>query len=283
MTETKIIPVALLIPPSDNPRVGFDEAGMNELIDSIRQIGLRQPLCVRPEIVASTVTRDPVSGVEHQAEPRHTGRYLIDAGERRYRACLALGMTEIKCEVETDLSIDHRTVMLHENAVRTNLTPFEEGQWYCALADEPGMTEDKLQQITKQKLAYIYARMELLKGDEEVSLAVHRGEVSMAVARELNLIPDEAHRRYLLKMAAEGGCSARQMHGWRIQWEIAQGVKPPPAEPMQMPLAQAPITPEVFVCALCGQSDRTYDLENVYICRNELRAIKASMREQEPA
>jgi ParB-like chromosome segregation protein Spo0J len=305
MRETRLIPIGLLVPPPEPMRLSFDEDALNELIDNIRAIGLLSNLNVHPEVLPGKPERDPETGMESQPPPRPTGRYLIDAGHRRYTACRALGYTEIKCEVETDPSIDPESVMIAENMFRANLTALEEANRFAEIADRPGMTEDRMQQIIKRPLSYIYARLDLVKGDPEISLAVHRGEISLAVARQLNKVSVEffrnkgrefsedewpkveaaatEHRHYLLRLACDTGTTAKQAQSWVVQWEIDQGLRPVQTGPVIMPAPQEVMDPYKMQCKLCGQHDRPYDLEMVPICRNELRAILLSWQEAEKA
>jgi ParB-like chromosome segregation protein Spo0J len=303
MRETRIIPIGLLVPPPEPMRLAFDEAELNELIDNIRAIGLLNALNVHPEVLPGKVERDAETGIESQPPPRPTGRYLIDAGHRRYTACRALGYTEIKCEVETDPGVDPESVMIAENMFRANLTAFEEANRFAEIAARPSMTEVKLQAIIKKPLSYIYARLDMLKGDPEISLAVHRGEINLAVARELNKVSVDfyrqkgrefsdaewvaveaaatEHRRYLLRLACDTGTTQKQAHSWVVQWEIEQGLRPPQMGPQVLPAPQPIMDPYKMQCKLCGQFDRPYDLEMVPICRNELRAILATLQQPE--
>lgn len=305
MRETRIIPIGLLVEPPEPMRLSFDTEAMNDLIDNIRAIGLLNALNVHPEVLPGKVERDKETGAESQPPPKPTGRYIIDAGHRRYTACRALGHTEIKCEVETDPSIDPESVMIAENMFRFNLTALEEANRFAEIAARPDMTEVRMQSIIKKPLSYIYARLDMLKGDPEISLAVHRGEINLAVARELNKVsvefyrqkgrefsPEEwvnveaaatAHRRYLLQLACDTGTTKKQAQSWVVQWEINEGLRPPQTGPVIMPAPQEPMNPYTMQCKLCGQHDRPYDLEMVPICRNELRAILATLEKSESA
>ncbi len=299
MRETRIIPMGLIVPPPEPMRLSFDEVDLNELIDNIRQVGLINPITVHLEILPGEVTLDAEARGETQSPPKWSGRYVIDAGHRRYLVCRSLGWTEIKCEVETDLSVDGESVMIAENMFRASLTPLEEANRFAEIADRKDMTESKMQGIIKKPLAYIYARLDMLKGDPKISEAVHRGDINIAVARELNKVNrgfyeragteyTEAewatidhnttqHRRYLLQLACDTGTTAKQAHSWIVQWEIQEGFRAPQPAPQIMPAPVESLNPYTLQCALCGQFDRPYDLEMVPICRAELRVLKSQI------
>jgi ParB-like chromosome segregation protein Spo0J len=206
-------------------------------------------------------------------------------------------MLDVPCSVREGTADDYEADMIAENAFRTDLTPLEEGNRYKEISLRPGMTEAKLQALAPgRSLNTIYRLIKLVEGDPDISLAVHEGRINLAVAAELNkvsaefyrqklgeLTPEQdamiereaaRHRKYLLQLACDSGTSKNQAHSWIIQWELEVGLmRPPDPVPMQ-PAPQ--VSPVGFVprCFLCEQDSRPYDLENVYICRGELRAIK---------
>jgi ParB-like chromosome segregation protein Spo0J len=170
---------------------------------------------------------------------------------------------------------------LHENAFRQEVNAVEEGHFYCELAARPGITEDELARLCGQKIQYIYSRMELVRGDEQVVLAVLQNEINISVARELNKCPDESHRRYLLKLASEAGATVKQVSMWVYDWKRNTGLVPPQAEPTQ-PAMQSATAATVFPrCIMCGQDERQWELEGVYICKAELAAIRAGLAARE--
>src|SRR5437899_8406933 len=116
-----MIPVEAIAPSSLNPRSDLGEIG--DLAASITSLGIIQPLTVRP-------TED--------------GRYLLVAGERRYAAALAAGLTEVPAIVR---EIDDKTALeiaLVENCQRRDLSPTEEAGAYRMLIDGHGYTQRSL-------------------------------------------------------------------------------------------------------------------------------------------
>ena len=103
--QTVNLPAESLKPNAHQPRQHFDSAALEELAGSIRTQGLIQPVLVRP-----------MPG----------GTYEIVAGERRWRACVLAGLTEIQCIVRTMDDYESMTVALIENLQREDLNPMEE-------------------------------------------------------------------------------------------------------------------------------------------------------------
>jgi predicted RNA-binding protein len=298
MSETKLIPIALIVPPPEPMRLGFDEDALMELAQDIKRRGLLAPLVVYKERIHGQPPNEMGALPHWEAEP-WTGNYVIAAGHRRYLACRMIGVLDVLCMVREGSADDYESDMAAENAYRTDLTPFEEGVRFKEISVRPGMTEKKLQELCGgRNISQIYRRIKLVEGDADISLAVHEGKITLAVADELNKISLDfyrkkmgeltaeqekileqhatRHRKYLLQLACDSGTSRTQAHSWIVQWEMEVGLMPPPdAVPMQPAPQVAPVgfTPR---CFLCSQDDRPWDMENVYICRAELRAIKVA-------
>jgi ParB family chromosome partitioning protein len=126
----RMIALDRLAPNPDQPRV--DVGDLEELISSIREKGVLEPLLVRPSDVG--------------------GRFMIISGERRYRAAIAAGLKDVPC---IEMDVDDRTVAeiaLIENLQRKDLTPFEEADGLRALVDRFGYTHDQIaRQIGKSR------------------------------------------------------------------------------------------------------------------------------------
>lgn len=117
----RMIPIDKLTPNPNQPRVEIGD--LTELVASIREKGVLEPLLVRPSEV---------------------GRFMIISGERRYRASLEVGLTELPC---IEMDVDDRAVAeisLIENLQRKDLNCFEEADGYKALAEKFGYTHEEI-------------------------------------------------------------------------------------------------------------------------------------------
>jgi len=125
-----MVAIDKLAPNPNQPRTEFGD--LSELIESIKEKGVLEPLLVRPSDVG--------------------GRYMIIAGERRYRASMEAGLTEVPC---IELDVDDKAVAeisLIENLQRKDLTPFEEADGLQALNSRFGYThEDIAKRIGKSR------------------------------------------------------------------------------------------------------------------------------------
>ncbi len=164
------LPISRVEPRSDQPRSRFDGEALEELAESIRQHGLIQPITVRKI---------------------DSGYYQIIAGERRWRAARAAGLTEIPVRI---VEADDRRAMelaLVENPQRADLNPIEEAKGYRTLMREYGLTqEDTAAAVGKSRPAVANA-LRLLGLSDAAQQLVEEGKLSAGHARALLPIPDE--------------------------------------------------------------------------------------------
>ena len=183
------LPISRVEPRSDQPRSRFDDAALEELTDSIRQHGLIQPITVRK-----------IDG----------GYYQIIAGERRWRAARAAGLTEIPVRV---VEADDRRAMelaLVENLQREDLNPIEEARGYRTLMQEYGLTqEDAAAAVGKSRPAVANA-LRLLGLSDAAQRLVEDGTLSAGHARALLPIRDETALLEAARTVAEKRLSVRQ-------------------------------------------------------------------------
>ncbi len=172
-----LLPISRVEPRSDQPRSRFNGDALAELTESIRQHGLIQPITVRQ-----------IDG----------GYYQIIAGERRWRAARAAGLSEIPARV---IEADDRHAMelaLVENLQREDLNPIEEARGYRTLIQEYGLTqEDAAAAVGKSRPAVANA-LRLLSLPDSAQQLLEDGSLSAGHARALLPIRDE---QQLLKAA----------------------------------------------------------------------------------
>ena len=199
------LPISRVEPRADQPRKSFDDASLTELAESIRQHGLIQPITVRK-----------LDG----------GYYQIIAGERRWRAARAAGLTEVPVRV---VEADDRRAMelaLVENLQREDLNPIEEAKGYRTLMREYGLTqEDAAAAVGKSRPAVANA-LRLLSLSDAAQKLVEDGALSAGHARALLPIRDE--RRFLeaAQTVIDRRLSVRQTEALAARLEKA----PEPAE-----------------------------------------------------
>lgn len=177
------LPIADITPNSRQPRSIFEEEALSELIHSIKEIGLLQPIVVR----------------------RVGSRYELVAGERRWRAAQAAGLTHIPSIIrETNDDAMLRDALL-ENLHRAQLNPLEEAAAYQQLLDDFSCTQDELAQRIGRSRPQVSNTLRLLRLPPNVQRRVAAGVLSAGHARALLGLPShEAMEALATRIVAEG-------------------------------------------------------------------------------
>jgi len=183
------IPVADIPPNPHQPRVHFDEESLSELTASVQQIGVLQPVLVRPS----------QSG---------TGYELI-AGERRWRAAGRAGLATIPALVRRtdDLAVVEQALV--ENLHRQDLTPLEEAAAFQQLIDDFGLTHEQIADRVGKSRSAITNTLRLLGLPPTIQHLLADGKLSAGHARALLASPDRALQEQLARQAVDEGWSVR--------------------------------------------------------------------------
>lgn len=211
------LPVADISPNPRQPRTVFDEEAMAELVHSIGEVGLLQPVVVRR---------------------REDGSHELIMGERRWRAAQAAGLESIPAIVrETPDDALLRDALL-ENLHRSQLNPLEEAAAYQQLLDDFGCTHDELAQRLGRSRPQISNTLRLLNLSAPVQRRVAAGVLSAGHARALLGVPEPAQQDALAERVVAEGISVRQL-------EEIVSVSPEAAQRRQPGRRQAVVSPRL--------------------------------------
>ncbi len=186
--------IADIRPNPYQPRRDVDPAALEELKASIRKAGLLQPVVVRP---APTATGN--------------GAFELIAGERRLRACQALGWEKIPA---VKREVDDRTVLtlaLVENLQRDDLSPVDEARGYERLIAEFSLTQQDVADAVGRDRSTVANALRLLKLPPAVLALLHEGRLSVGHARALLALEDPRLATALAKEAVDLGLSVRDV------------------------------------------------------------------------
>lgn len=181
------VPVAAVRPNRFQPRARFDEEELTSLAESIREVGVLQPILVRPI----------------------GDQYELVAGERRWRAARRVGLQTIPALVrETDdtASLEHALV---ENLHRADLNPIEEAAAYQQLIEDFQLTHEQIATRVGQSRTAVTNKLRLLQLPPAVQKLVQEGQLDMGHARALLGTPDRAYQEQLARRIAAEGLSVR--------------------------------------------------------------------------
>ena len=205
---TQTIRMSEIEPNKSQPRRHFDENAITTLADSIRQHGLIQPILVR-----STGTG-----------------YQIVAGERRWRACRMLGMSEIPAVVKEFSDSETAQIALIENIQREDLNPIEEAAAYKELMENYDMTQEELSKAVGKSRSAIANAVRLLNMPEKVQELLRKGELSAGQAKAIAAAESEEQMIELAERAANGQITVRAIEKLLAQKDEEEKEEPAKAD-----------------------------------------------------
>lgn len=185
----RMIPTASIVPNPNQPRVHFDEAALEDLSNSIKAIGVLQPILVRPR----------------------EGGYELIAGERRWRAAQRAGLTEIPAVVKVTDDMSSTEQALVENLHRQDLTALEEAAAYRQLLDDFSLTHDQVAERVGKSRSAITNALRLLTLPASIQQVLADGRLSAGHARALLGVADRAVQERLAQQAVDQQWSVREV------------------------------------------------------------------------
>lgn len=203
------LPINKVEPRSDQPRYAFDEGALAELTDSVRQYGVIQPITVRA-----------LDG----------GYYQIIAGERRWRAARAAGLSEVPVRI---IEADDRRAMelaLVENLQREDLNPIEEARGFRTLMEDYGLTQEEAAASVGKSRPAVANALRLLSLSPAVLSLVEEGQLSAGHARALIPIRYDRIQLEAAETVITRGLSVRQTEALAARLAKAQS-EPKKEEP----------------------------------------------------
>ena len=189
MSQMLEIELSKIIPNPTQPRTEFNEEALDELADSIRQLGIIQPITVRK--------------TDHE-------QYIIISGERRWRAAQRANLETLPAYVREVDDENLHAMALVENIQRQDLNAIEIALGMQRLLDECNLTQDALSEKVGKKRSSVANYLRLLKLPNEVQLALKEGLISMGHAKAIAGAPESEQVR-LLKKCIKKALSVRQI------------------------------------------------------------------------
>lgn len=188
-SQVRDIPLDDIDINQNQPRKAFDDQSLQELAQSIQEVGLLQPILVT----------------------EHRNRYRIVAGERRFRAARLAGLDSVPCIVRTFTANEQLEAALVENLQREDLNPIEEAQAVQALMAAADYTQEQAAQRLGKSRPAVANLLRLLSLTEPVRQMVRTGLLSQGHARALAGISDAARQVRLARRAVQEGLSVREL------------------------------------------------------------------------
>lgn len=183
------IEVSMVDPNKNQPRKNFDEEALKELSESIKNHGVIQPIIV----------------------VQKNERYMVIAGERRWRASKLAGLSTIPAIVKEYTDKEIREVSIIENLQREDLNPIEAAQAIKQLMDEYGWTQDVVASRLGKSRPAIANTIRLLQLEPEVIKLIEEGKLSAGHARSLVVVTNKEAQIKLAKLACSKKITVRDL------------------------------------------------------------------------
>ena len=184
------IEISKIEPNPNQPRTVFEDDALDELAASIRTYGIIQPITLK-EI--------------------ESDKYMIIAGERRYRAAMKVGLSQIPAYIKTDADENTAEIALIENIQREDLNAIEIALAYHKLIESNGFTQEQLSERVGKKRTTIANYLRLLKLPAEIQVGLKNRRIDMGHARALISLDDPEVQLALYEQIIIQGMSVRNV------------------------------------------------------------------------
>jgi len=185
-----VIPIELIRPNPKQPRRTFAEEALAELVSSIKEKGILQPIVV---------------------SPTEGGTYEIIAGERRYRAAQRAGLKEVPVVVRTGNEAERFEMSLVENLQREDLNPMDLAEGFKRLQEEFQLTQEAISKVVGKARPVVANTMRLLSLSVEIQLAIREEKITSGHAKALLAVEDPAAQTELFKQILTEGLTVRHV------------------------------------------------------------------------
>lgn len=247
----ELIQIELIKEPEVTMRLSMDETAFKELIDSIKSVGLINPITL-------------AKLDEH---------YEIIAGVRRYLACKEIGFTHISSVVLKATTREKFMIQAHENYYRADVDPVEEAKYFQAILKISNFTQNQLAKMLNKSDAYISERLAVLEYPDDVKDCLKHDVFGVSVGRELARIDDEKTRQFYLKSAIEDGITPKEAKSYRASYEnykVNPGGTHTKSEPGQIPEYVPPLEIQQQ-CDICNELKPASQVHVIHMCDDCLK------------
>lgn len=215
MPTPRLVPRHFVRPPAEPMRIEMGDQHMADLVASIKELGILEPLLVSPIYAAVTgdecLTPDPQLG-EQGKEP---AAYEVIDGHRRLTAAELCGLETLPVMVFDNAADARYAIMLHANVCREDVSPYEEGVQFLELATKHQWSMDQMTQFFRKSEDYINNRCAIVTKDVSVAEAARDRRINIGQALEILRCDDPAFRLALLEQAAVHGATIQTLRVMR--------------------------------------------------------------------
>ena len=256
--ELQSLSMHLILEPENPDRQEINRDALEELANSMKSRGLLQPILVRNE----------------------GDNFRIEAGHRRFLAAQILGWSHIDAIIQAAADEDALHLdRAHENLIRCNLNPIEEAKIVWALVHDDGVGVERVATMLCRTQSWVDVRLEIYRYPDDLKEAISKGEIKVAVAKELSKVKNMETRERLLKSAVEYGASAAVVRQWVNDSSVGQFLEQSDVQSAGGDFVAINRSQVNMPCRICDVSQLIDVLRHIWICPECMGAMQELSRE----
>ena len=260
VAEFKAISLDLIDDPEQPIRTDMTEASVEGLVLSIKQVGIIEPIVVKPV----------------------KGRYEVIAGHRRTFAARLAKLPIVPCHVRIANKEQTEMLKIHENLYRADIKPADEARHFVHLIDKQGLTPIKIAQLISKSQSYVSDRLAILEYPDFLREAMDNKQISFSVAREFARFGDQEQMRSAVFYARRGGMTQEMARKWVQEHKRSKEQPDTFREPEALPTGETPAVEHSSKCVYCREGLRLVDAEVVYMHSKCLREANQQVIDFKP-
>jgi len=258
MTKITYINLSDLDLPEFEAHSDINQTKLQEITESIKQIGVLEPILVR----------------------KHKKRYEIIVGCIRFRASRLAGLKAVPCIIHSINDKAAEVLKIHENIKRISLDHVDQGNTFIMMRENFKMNEDDISKLVGKSISYISNHINLVTQDKELSESVKNGSLSFSQARELLQVPDLETRKRFQTYCQNEGATVRVLKQWIQEYKSTQANNPPPESDTPEQTYQYPSSYDSRKCEACLKPIPTGDIRQLILCSPCHHALKQAISEE---
>ncbi|HDY88594.1 MAG TPA: ParB/RepB/Spo0J family partition protein [bacterium] len=244
MTQIKYIKLENLTPSDENIRFTIDQDQLDELSESIRRLGVLEPLLV----------------LQNKSHTK------IIAGHMRYLAAKKVGLASVPCIPIQGSEKELTVIQIHENIKRIPLSHIDQATTFAFMREKYNLKEEQIAKLIGKSTAYVSQHITILNSGDNILLALSNNQINFTVARELSHVKDPLKRNTYLSYAVTSGASIGTIQQW-VKESKRDDDYDPEQEPLDtgpspIPITQQPETP----CDCCQNPMKTASIHFLRVC-----------------
>lgn len=249
-TEFRVITLDLIDDPERPMRQDLSPESVEDLVLSIKQVGIIEPLVVKPK----------------------GGRFEIIAGHRRALASGIAGLAQVPCYLVNATKEQGELLKIHENLYRADVRPSDEADHFKYLIEHHKMSPVRLAKLINKSETYVTERLAIFNYPPELRHALDTGKIKFSVAREFGRMDDLVKMREYLKYAVLNGITSTLARQWVIDFHRSQEPQNQQTEFVRAKNPDTGVIENLSTCIFCLKPINLREANVVYIhdhCLNE--------------